>query len=96
MCSHGAIVDEAQDPSHIVDPHVTGDSLVSLDVCVQPLDNSNDEDWKLVASKKKYKEKEDGPAEVPNGPKKGQSFPPIGSKVLRNALSNKASSNLVS
>jgi hypothetical protein len=89
-----AIMDEG--PSHVGDPHVVGDSLVILEDCEQASDNANAEDWKLVTSKKKNKEKGDGAAKAPKGPKKVQSIPPIGSKVLRNALSKKAYSNPVS
>jgi hypothetical protein len=90
----GARVDEG--PSHVSDPHVVGESLVILEDCEQASDSANDEDWKPVSSRRKTKEKGEGHAKAPKGPKKGLPIPPIGSKILRNALTKKASSNPIS
>jgi hypothetical protein len=61
-----------------------------------PSDSSIVDHWKPVLSKKRYKEKGVGQARAPKGHKKEQYLPPIGSKVLRTALSKKAVLNPIS
>jgi hypothetical protein len=89
----GATIEETLTSYNMVLPHVVDVSSSSLDIRQQIEGCPSDEDWKQVAPKKKNKDKGDVPTKAPKGPKKGPYFPPIGSKVLRNALSKKASSS---
>jgi hypothetical protein len=66
----GCSLDEVLPSYCCVDPHIMDAPSGSLGDCEQPVDTPYDEDWRPVGSKKKNKERGDGTAKVPKGPKK--------------------------